>query len=363
MNLIKKILKKPQWLTLDIASSPNTAESRFFILDRSCYREVVRNYKVSAFDLVRLVRNELTVLKAEGGKVLWYVRRVGPGHYNVCYAIVHPSISSMGSGLYSLIPEGWLLYSMLAPEQIYQIQSVRNYWGYLSQQGTLHTTLVSGLMADSQLFANALGVMPQSNPQILDLQQQSRGELFVLPLSLLPGAIVANQSQHSLGPVDYRLWGKRIGLSLAGYSLLVSVALLGFKYYLNSEVDSLKVSAEAVFSQQQQLNQQQQQIDDYAKLLQNSTDSTAVFTAIAETIGDSGQLERIQLSADRIQISGFATSATLVLSKFAENAKFKEVKFDRNIQRVREKEAFSIIMTYQAKSGISAQSGANDEAH
>lgn len=363
MNLIKKILKKPQWLTLDTVNTFKTADTRFFILDRSCYREVLRHYKVSAFDLMRLVRNELTVLKADDHKVLWYVQRISSGQYNVCYAIVHPAVSKeLRSGISSLIPETWLLYSMLKPDLIYQVQSIRNYWGYLSTQGILHTTLVSGLMADSHLFANALGIMPQANPQQLNLQQQCRSESFALPASLLPGAIVLQQQQQALGPIDYRLWGKRLGFCLAGYCLVLSAALAGYKYYLTSSVDALKVAAEAVFSQQQELNQRQQQIDDYSKRLQDSRDSTKIFAAIAEVLGESGRLERIQLSADRVQISGVANSATTVLSKFAESRHFTEVKFDRNIQRIREQEAFSIIMTYQTGESAPTQKGANDAA-
>lgn len=349
-------------MTLEAASSQKTTRARFFILDRSCFREVVRNYKVSAFDLVRLVRNELTVLNAENNKVLWYVRRVSSGHYNVCYAVVHPTVSSgLGAGISVLIPETWLLYSLLTPEHIYRVESARTYWGYLSSQGTLHTTIVTGLMADSKLFANALGIMPQPNPQQLDLQQQVLNESFTLPLSLLPGAVIMRQSKQAVGPIDYNLWGKRIGMTLAGYCLVLSASLFGYKSYLNSSVETLKLSAEAVFSEQQILNQRQQQIDNYARLLQLSTDSTEIFAAIAEELGDSGQLERIQLSAERVQISGFAVSATTVLSKFAESNKFTEVKFDRNIQRVREQEAFSITMTYKAPSDAKAKSGVKDE--
>lgn len=355
------MFKKPNWLTLNTANSPKTEDRRFFILDRSCYREVIRNYKVSALDLLRLVKNELTVLKAEDNKVLWYIRRINSGQYNVCYAVLYPSVTNqMSSGFSSMIPETWLLYSMLTPEKIYHVHSIRSYWGYLSSDGILQTTLVSGLMADAQLFANALGIMPQDNPQPIDLQKQCLSDSFVLPLSLLPGAIVVQQTKQSIGPVDYKLWGKRLGITVAAYCLVVSAGLSGYKYFLNSSVTALKVSAEAVFNEQQTLNQRQEQIDDYTKLLQHSQDSADILNAITTALGDSGQLERIQLSSDRIQITGLAKSATLVLSKFAESSQFAEVKFDRNIQRVREQESFSIIMTYKTSVDQSKQSGAND---
>lgn len=352
MNPINKLLSKPFWLTaIEQGALPKkrSGKPHCVVLSRDCYKEIVRNYKASFSDLWRLIRNELKVLAPAEGKVLWRIINNQAGDYTVSYAVLDEnSQKKLPRGLSIIWPETWLLQKVLQKETLYKISSGQQYWAWLRPDGVLHLTPCQGLMYNKQFFLDAIGIAKSADEQLLNVPQHLAEQGAPFSWRDIPGQmLVHGAASLNMAAVNWLQLVKGGSTVLLSYILLSSAWLSWQRNYYETELTQLQAQVATVFETQQQLEQQAQQLAHYQQILQRFPASTLVLSALASDIDDIARLDSIQSSGRLVQISGVSSSATQVLANLMSSGNWVEVRFDRNVQRVRNEERFSISMVYQ----------------
>ncbi len=353
MSFLLKWLSTPKWPGTD--SVPGTAASnRLLMLPKALYKEHRRSYKASPLELLKLISNERKVYAGQGQRVIWRCRQQKPGQFTVLYAVIDNSAESLlVNGWQLVLPETWLLYSVLQPETLYQVQSAEQYWAWLSADQQLHTTPVRGLMNQPQYFLDAIGVSYQSKPTVLTLPQ-THETAVINPLSIdWLGLSVWRSASKSAAQVPWRKLMLATGIIAVGYMAVLSAALTLYEQRLSAQVAQLQTEANQVFNRQQQLSDQMSILQSYQQFLQRFPAGYPVLALLAEQLEGQAILQSVQLSGQLIQISGNAESATAVLATLSQQAQWSEVKFERNVQRIRGQENFTISMVYN---GLKEQS-------
>lgn len=351
MNRINTLFNKPQWLTMRAQAPLNKAikgKPHCVVLSRECYKEQIRTYKAGLVDLWRLIRNELKVLAPENGRVLWRVVNNTAGVYQVSYAILNGQVlTTLPLGVALVWPETWLLQRILQPGTLYHVSSEQNYWAWLSTEQHLHLAPMQGLMQHKQFFLDAIGVGVETTEQHVDVQQHINRHGIPLSWQDLPGQVLLLGKPSGGIKPNWRYLGLSAGFVMLAYITVSSAWLSWQQHYYQNALIELQAQMATVFEQQQQLEQQAELLAHYQQLLQRFPSSAEVLSALATDLGETARLDNIQSSGRLVQIAGVSPSATQVLASLMASGNWAEVRFERNIQRVREEERFSISMVFQ----------------
>src|SRR5690606_4811064 len=124
---------------------------------------------------------------------------------------------------------------------------------------------------------------------------------------------------------------------------------------LGEQVSSLQAQANDVFVRQRELEDQMLVLTSYKQYFDRFPGAYPVLGLLSEQLKDKEELRNIQLSGPLLQISGTADSATEVFSILSTQPIWSEVKFDRNIQRSKDKEVFTLSMVYRADQAAEMQ--------
>lgn len=343
MKAITRFFSRAHWSDTDNVATA----TKVVVVARQHYQEFSRTYQASIADVFRIVRNELKVLSASHNKVVWTLFRLTDGRYRVLFAVVSLQQHIIPTGISVVVPETWLLYRVLRPATIYKVEASQPYWAYLSQSGELNVTPAAGIMQQPRIFADALGVtlgtdaVASFSPRVWFAQQP-------LPLSLkeLPGLIVWHTPATEREKLNYRQLAALTGAMAVGYMMLLSGWLVFHSNRLQQQVAELQSQANSLFEQQQKLSQKADVIDQYQAVLLRFPFSSDLLARLAGQIGDIATINNLQLSGNLLKISGIATSATEVISRLTTSQDWKEVRFDNNIQKVKDEERFSISMVF-----------------
>ena len=350
MKALTQVFQKPVWLdnTTSLAVKPSPQSQRILVLAKQQYSEFQRSYKAAITDLPKLIRNELKVLSASGNKAIWKVQTAANGRYQVLYAVIPAStMALLPSGWCMLIPETWLLYRLLSQRKLYKVQAEVPYWAWLTEANVLHLTPVQGLMANAAFFLDALGENSDSvTAETISLKQTLQQQKLPLRWWDLAGCFVHVATQKKQQQTDYKKLATIVGGVVAGYMLLLSAGLAWHEARLQAKVQELQQDASSLFEQQQALDKKADVIAQYQALYQRFPSAGIMLHKLSEQLSDEVVMENIQVSGPLIQIRGVSASAVDILGKLtAENA-WREVKFDRNIQKVSGGESFTISMVF-----------------
>lgn len=336
----------------NVISRQRAGRGRLFssiqVIERDQYRELKKTYKVSLPDLFRVIQNELKVLATAGVKVLWLVRKLNDGQYNVSYAIIDQAqLSTLTKPLSVVCPETWLLYFYCQPGQLYRVDTAQPYWVLLDQSGHLHTTYARGLMQRPENFLSALGGVATKAFDVLPLTLEHLIKSAKLPLWAYAGLICVKPVTKQPVKINWPKLGILFTVMIASYSALTSAALVYTERKLEADLKELQAKANAFFSQQSELEGKLNSLSAYTVVINQQPLAAAVLSDISQTMPEQTVLQSIRLNGRLIQISGSASSATEVLARFSESSQFSEVRFDRAVQRVRERDNFTLSLVYQ----------------
>lgn len=337
-----------RWLKSSDKNKTKKSLCQTVVLDRGSYQEELRSYNCGLFDLFKLIRNESKLLSGATSKVLWFIRPTSAQGYRVSFAIIKAEVcESLPDGLCLLVPETWLIYAKLTPEQLYRVDGLKPYWAFLHKQGNLHITSVSGLMVEARNFLDALGVVSQQQPIVLDRDQLLVSENVVLTPQMLPGLFYYRANSH-LPPLQWKKLSVISFAAIAGYVAIVSSWVSWREYQLQQDVAQLRTEANAVFQQQEQLETKLNLIQSYKQFLDKYPSHTDIIHTLVKDLGDIATLENIQIRGALLTLTGQATSATEVLARFSSSPNWTEVRFERQVLRRKDTDEFSISMVFQA---------------
>lgn len=364
MKAISQVFQKPVWLdnTTDIAVKPLQKGRRLLVLPKASYTEFQRSYKAAATDLPSLIRNELKVLTAADNKAIWKVQGHSNGRYQVLYAVIETStLHKLPTGWCLCIPETWLLYRFLQKRQLYKVETQNPYWAWLTDDNVLHLTQVQGLMSNATFFLDALGESADGIT-IEPLSLKQRLDQLPLPLKWweLPGCVVHLTATISKSPTDFKKLATFSGAAIAIYMLVMSAVLVWQESRLQSNVQMLQSEANSLFEQQQVLDQKAELITQYQALYQRFPPAGLMLHELSNQLSTDAVLENVQLSGALVQIRGVSASAISILGKLTNDNNWREVKFDRNIQKVSAGESFTISMVYNGET-VDAAGNSNEE--
>jgi Tfp pilus assembly protein PilN len=339
------------WLDQHAVSKRQEKKNHINIVPRGLYKEHRRTYKANALELIRLIRNEARVYGRSGLRVVWRCRQISNNHFSVLYAVLDAQAEAMLSkGWQLVLPETWLLYELLNTDTLYQIQSGDPYWAWLKPDHSLQITSMKGLMQEPRYFLDAIGVpSAEVQSQHLDLRA-----LTELPKSAIKALDYVGLSVwHQLKSESRRLvpWRMLLGATavlFGAYAVFLSLGLSYQEQRLSEQVATLQAEANDVFQRQRELEDQMAVLSSYQQYFNRFPGAYPLLGLLSEQLKDKAELRTINLSGPLVQISGTADSATEVFSTLAAQAVWSEVKFDRNIQRNKDKEVFTLSMVYRA---------------
>ena len=348
---MKNVLKRTSalnWLDQNIGRSDK--KSNIYVVPRSLYQEHRRTYKATALELLRLIRNESKVYGRSGNTVVWRCRQLGSNNFTVLFAVLDQEVNeSLRKGWQIVLPETWLLYPLLNRDMLYRVRSGDDYWAWLKQDQTLHITTIKGLMQQPQYFLDAIGV-PAHGVQAETLDFRSLSEVPKSAINAFDylGLSVWHKTGAAKQPdVPWRKLAIFAGGLLLVYAGLLSAGLVYHEQRLNDQVATLQAQANEVFVRQRELEEQMSVLTSYQEYFERFPSAAYLLSRVSEQLQGKAVVRTIQLSGPQLQISGTADSATEVFSILSANPDWAEVRFDRNIQRSKDQEVFTLSMVHK----------------
>ena len=342
-----------KWLSAKTTEPESTGF--VYYLSRAQYEEVSKDLKVSFADLLQVIRNEKAMLAARFPLVLWKVSRHENNGFTLSFACLDQQVVSvLPKGIYALIPETWVLPQITQPNMLYKVESSSRYWAYLADNKRLYTTNICGLMSPEQHFLDALGVTEQiQHKQTIDIVQLLRDKPKILPLTNLIGLVHINLGKRNGHEFKVsKKWLLRVVFAPAiVYGLVLSGFLLWYESKLQQEVSVKQNAALSIVDTQNELESRLSELARYYREFDRLPMQSAVVSRISELLAGKAQLQRLDIAARQIVLSGSAKSATDVLALLSQQAIFTEVKFERGVQSGRDGESFVISIVYSPEVG------------
>ncbi|WP_162599144.1 hypothetical protein [Shewanella algidipiscicola] len=350
MNWFSFAFGNMRWLASSDTNKTKNGLCQTVVLNRGSYQEELRNYKCGFIDLIKLIRNESKLLAGNNHKVLWFIRSASIQDYTVCFAVIKADVyKSLPDGLSLLLPETWLMYAKLIPDQLYQIDGNKPYWAFLHKHGDLHITSIAGLMVDPRNFLDALGVTTQQEVIVLDREQLLISEEVTVKPQMLLG-LFHYRSNSRLPSLNWKKLSLLSVAAVACYIALISSWASWREYQLEQDVSVLRSEANAVFQRQAELETQLELVESYKNFLDKYPSQTEIIHTLVKDLGDIATLENIQLRGALVQLTGQTESATEVLAQFSASPHWTEVRFDRQVQRRKDIDYFTISMVFRPES-------------
>lgn len=337
---------KTQWLRPDQAIQPAKLWQRLFVVPRQLYTEIEKKVAVSGVDLWKVIRNERKVLQQKYPIVLWTLKQQAGQQCILFCCIEQQHQARMPQALNVLLPETWLLRFTLTPGVLYRVESEPDYWAYLHANGKLHVTDIAGIMQQPRYFLDALGVQ-SINQQPEPLQASSLTELTLgqLPLGDIAGLLHYRTSSSGQAATNW----PRVAAFFAGTLLIAatafSAALVWYDGKLTNELAALQREVLSFTEQQDQLSAQRLRLERYETLLNRFPSVASGLALLSKELGDSADLMQAELSGRAIRITGSADSATQILEIMNQQPAWQDARFERSVQRSRQREDFSISLT------------------
>lgn len=347
-----KTIMRGKWLTTQTEQADNSSVL-FNYIHRQHYTEFTKDVTVSWVELYQVVSNERTMLQQRFGTVLWRVSRVGDNKFRIHLAAISTQYSALlPKGFCILIPETWLLKSILESEQLYRVSGSEPYWVYKSDEHSLHTTTIRGLMKPEKIFLDAIGASNNNAAKELPLSQILSETPLPLPWYELLGLLhwkrtVKESSYSSLSAVF-----KFLALPVAVYCLTLTVGMSWYESRLAEQVAGLRHQLTGVAEQQSKLDEKARVTNNYYEQITRFPAQSNLLYQLSETLGEMVALQRLDISGSIIVLTGSAASATDVLSVLSQQPGISEVKFDQGVQSVNGQERFVISFVHKTDQGL-----------
>lgn len=350
MKALTQVFQRPVWLDNTLKGTAPALKQRqpMLVLPKEHYSEFQRSYKAALTDLPKLIRNELKVLSAAGNKAIWKVQASDNGRYQVLFAVIPAStLALLAPGWCLLIPETWILYRLLSKRTLYKVQADAPYWAWLTDANVLHLTQIQGLMKNSAFFLDALGENSEGvTVETLSLKQKLQQQKLPLKWWELAGCVIQVAAPKTKADINYKKLAIFAGGFAAAYMAVLSAVLAWQESSLQASVQQLQAEASTLFDQQQALDKKADVIAQYYALYQRFPAAGIMLHQLSSQLTEDVVLENIQLSGPLMQIRGVSVSAINVLAKLTGDSTWREVKFDRNIQKVSSGESFTISLVF-----------------
>lgn len=347
LKSLVKYLPKPSWLE----QQHHAKNKRILLIAKNSYVEHRKVYKAGFADTLRLIRNELTVLRGKGAIAVWRRTPLADGRTEVLFAIFNNDIiEKAGTGVFLLIPETWALAHQLQHSKLYRIEGQEPYWAMLEAE-RLHVAPIKGLMQQKQFFLDAIGLQGATVAAETFSPRQNVISLQQLPWQQLIGMLVwikPNAATRAAVP-----W-KKIALSasavLGCYALILSAGLVVTERHLQSQVQLLQGQANALFTEQEQQARKRDALLAYQQEFERLPPISKVAARVTQVLIESAEISRLEITGSQIQVRGNAKSATEVLALLAEQPYWQEVRFIEDTRKNQDNEQFAISMVLKAGS-------------
>lgn len=344
LKSLDKYLPRPSWL-----EQQKEKNKRILLIAKNSYVEHRKVYKAGFADTLRLIRNELTVLRSKGSIAVWRRSLLTDGRTEVLFAVFNQDvIEKIGSGVFLLIPETWALASQLQYNKLYRIEGQEPYWAMLAAE-RLHIAPIKGLMQQKQFFLDAIGLQGATVEAETFSPQQNVIRLQQLPWQQLIGMLVwvkPNATTRAAMP-----W-KKIVLTasavLGCYALILSAGLVVTERHLHSQVQQLQGKANVLFAEQEQQARKKDALLAYQQEFERLPPISKVAARVTQVLIEHAEINRIEITGSQIQVRGNAKSATEILALLAEQPYWQEVRFIEDSRRNQDSEQFAISMVLKA---------------
>lgn len=343
-----------------MGSTPASAVS-MSVLARGQYTEVSRTYKIGYADLLRVIRNELKIMRRPEQRVVWLIRRFGAEGSEVLFASFSSDLLGAKPLTQVVIPETWLLYGLLESGVLYGVNDSESYWAYLDQHGKLSVATKIGLMHSSAIFLEALGLADASiEKREVEIQKLSEHRNLAIRWWQFPGLFVFQRTTQTNG-FDLKSWIPQLKLA-AGFLLAYAVAISGWtewrEFSLQKQLTELKREASSLVGQQQQLDSQIDILMRYQAAIADRVLHSVVTSEVAKTLAGQAQLQNITITDRLILIRGEAKSATAVLEAFSSSKIWENPRFTQPVRPSERGESFTLSVMYPVQAnGISQARG------
>lgn len=347
LKSLAKYLPKPSWLEHEHSAK----NKRILLIAKNSYVEHRKVYKAGFADTLRLIRNELTVLRARGATAVWKKSALADGRTEVLFAVFNNDvIEKLGTGVFVLLPETWALTYQLQNSKLYRIDGQEPYWAMLETE-RLHIAPIKGLMQQKQFFLDAIGLQGATVEAEAFSPKQNIITLQQLPWQQLIGMLVwIKPNEAARAAVLWRKIGLLASLIFGGYALILSAGLVVTERYLQSQVQQLQGQANALFAEQEQQARKRDALLAYQQEFERLPPVSKVTSVITQVLIEKAEISRIEISGSQIQLRGTAKSATEVLALLAEQPYWNEVRFIEDTRRTQDSEQFAISMVLKAGS-------------
>lgn len=341
LNSLAKYLPTPFWLE----QAPSSRKKRVLLIGKESYVEHRRVYKVGFADALKLIRNELKVLRSKGSIAVWKKNALADGKTEVLYAVFDKTVvERLGDGLYLLLPETWALAYQLQSNKLYRVEGPEPYWAMYETE-RLHIAPIKGLMQQKQFFLDAIGLQGETLTAETFSPRDTPITLPQLPWQHLLGLLVWNSSTNTArAMIPWKRLGLTAGVVFTVYALCLSAALVVTENYLQSQVQQLQVKANALFTEQEQQARKRDALLAYQQEFEKLPPVSKASALLTSILLSKAEVNRIEIAGSQIQVRGVAESATEILALLAEQPYWNEVRFIEDTRKTQDKEQFAISM-------------------
>lgn len=348
MNISKISTLKTTWLKQEQQALPSKLWQRCYVVPRQFYKQTEKKVSVSGPDLWRVIRNERKVLLQSYPAVLWSLKQNGTQKYIEFYCIRKQYQQQIPAKTALLLPETLLLRLTLQAGILYKVKSDTQYWAFLNTHGQLHTTDVAGIMGNAHYFLDAMGVKESLAPVDFDVQALQEINLKSFPLLALPGLMHFQKTPEQQAQKNWlrtTLIATASAMVCAG---VLSLGLIAYENHLTTKLSKLQREVMIFTEQQDKLATQSERLANYQTLFQRFTPVSITLSELGKDLSKNVDLMQIDISGQTVSISGSSDSATQVLEVLNQRPQWQGARFERSVQRSRQREDFSIAMTFIA---------------
>ncbi|CAM5205891.1 hypothetical protein RLON56S_01118 [Alishewanella longhuensis] len=345
LKSLASYLPTPFWLE----QTPSSRKKRVLLIGKESYVEHRKVYKVGLADALKLIRNELKVLRSKGSIAVWKKNALADGKTEVLYAVFEKTVTErLGHGLYLLLPETWALAYQLQSNKLYRVEGPEPYWAMYEIE-RLHIAPIKGLMQQKQFFLDAIGLQGETLTAETFSPRDTIFTLPQLPWQHLLGLLVWNGSTNTArAMIPWKKLGVTAGVVFTVYALCLSAALVVTENYLQSQVQQLQVKANALFTEQEQQARKRDALLAYQQEFEKLPPISKIAAHLTAILLNKADINRLEITGAQIQIRGTADSATEILALLAEQPHWNEVRFIEDTRKMQSKEQFALSMVLKA---------------
>jgi hypothetical protein len=309
---------------------------KVLIVARRHYNELNRSYPLESRSEVK----KLIKLEYADQRVHYKIGQVENGKTRVNIWIFNPEVPA---ALLTL-PESLLFSASVEPNQILQVNA-KPVQFLVTHNNLLFSQLSGALIVDPQSFSMSVG-MP-NNPVTSEL---ASSEIAGVLLKAIKTVGLANLSLFFALPKvtssaqTFKSAVIPAVLIFAVYLMASSAYLVGYKVYLQGQIDKQSEGIDTALEASANMDVQLERYQHIQRFMAEQVDVAPVWLVMAEVFPET-KLSRFELNQGRFVLAGQTERATSLLESLNNNPNVKEARFDNPTRNSRGKEYFVISFT------------------